>query len=473
VLRTKISLALVAVFVVGSIGCAHPSRFPLYAVDGDQFALTAAPPDPPAPPAIEGNTDRERFDALVADWRARLGEAGVPGGAIAVVVDGKLAFAAGVGVTGAGGHDAVTPDTQFRLASNTKLLVAIALLREVDDGRVALDAPASTYLPWLRGPLAAVTPAMLLSHTSGLWRGGEDGDLCPAGDDGLRAYFGAHAGDPLWAPPGRLYSYSNAGFALAAAIVSATSGRSFEDAITDGVLRPAGMTHATFEPAIAARGDHAIGRSLESGADVSLSDRDCPVFRAAGGVITSVTDEAHLLEVLLAGGAPLLSPASAAALVADRVEVGGVPTQHYAFGIGASDYKGLRMLSHAGRTSGFGSFVALVPERRFGVIAMVDVDRIPSGVALRALDALLGLAPGLPPRTPAPPATWDRYVGSYRDASGELGHVTIARDPAGLVMTLDDGGALPADLDVTFVRGADGNAEYLVTPAGIAKRDAP
>jgi CubicO group peptidase (beta-lactamase class C family) len=117
VLRTTISHALLLVLVVmASVGCAHPSRFPLHAVYGDQFSLSAAPPDPPAPPAIEGNSDRERFDALVADWRSRLAEAGVPGGAIAVVIDGKLAFTTGVGVTRAGDRDAVTPQTMFRLA---------------------------------------------------------------------------------------------------------------------------------------------------------------------------------------------------------------------------------------------------------------------------------------------------------------------------------------------------------------------
>src|SRR6185436_21189078 len=100
---------------------------------------------------------------------------------------------------------------------------------------------------------------------------------------------------------------------------------------------------------------------------------------------TSVDDEAHLIEALLAGGAPLLSEASMRALTADRVEVDGVADEHYAFGIGASAYKGLRMLSHAGRSSGYGSFVAMVPERRFGVIAMVDVDRVPTGVVLRAM----------------------------------------------------------------------------------------
>jgi len=462
------AIVLAMVVMPALVGCAHPSRFPLYPAAGDQFVLFApAPPPPPSPPLT--GTAAQRFDAIVADWQRRLTEAGVPGGALAVVVDGKLAYAAGVGVVGPGDTAAVTTDTLFRLGSDTKMLIAATLLREVEDGRVALDQPVGTYLPWLEGPLAAVTPAMLLSHTAGTWRGGEDND-CPRGPEGLRAYFTAHASTPLWAPPGRLYSYSNAGFALIAAVIAQVENRAFEDVVTERVLRPAGMASATFDPAVASKRDHATGLALETRTTIPLEARDCSLFRAAGGVMASVTDTAHLVEALLADGGGVITPESLAALVADRVGVDGVPDHHYGFGIGASTYKGLRLLSHAGRTSGYGAFIAFVPERRFGVVAVVNANRPPNGVAVRALDALLDLPPGIPVEPPAPPATWPRYAGEYSDAAGALGDVTVTIEGKQLVMTLANGVALPAELDVTFVLGQDGNAEYLVTPIGIARR---
>src|SRR5262249_29645107 len=127
--------------------------------------------------------------------------------------------------------------------------------------------------------------------------------------------------------------------------------------------------------------------------------------------------------------------------------------------------------SHAGGLPGWGAFVAIVPERGFGVVALVNVGHVPAGVALRAADAFLDLPPGPPALAPAPPSTWDRYVGRYHDATGALGHVTVARDGDQLVMTLEDGGALSPELEVTFFAGPDGRIAYLVTPAGVAVRE--
>jgi CubicO group peptidase (beta-lactamase class C family) len=308
---------------------------------------------------------------------------------------------------------------------------------------------------------------MLLTHTAGLWRGGEDGD-CPRGDDGLRQYFTAHDGDALWAPPGRLYSYSNAGYGLAAAVLAAISGRRFEDVVTERVLRPSGMATATFDPA-AVGSDHATGRALDGGAIVGIEAGDCSLLRAAGGVLASVTDQAHFVETLLSGGGEVLSASSVAAMFADQVATGARAGEHYGYGLGSGPYEGLRLIAHGGRSPGFGSYVALIPERRFGVIALVNVDRSPDGVALRAIDSFLDL-PAAPADEPPAPSTWDRYTGDYHDRSGALGHFTVTVEGDHLVLTLLDGGALPASLDGTFFLGPDGRAEYLATPLGIGRR---
>lgn len=66
----------------------------------------------------------------------------------------------------------VTPDTLFRIASTTKLLVGTAILRLVESGTLDLDAPVSAYLPWFHfsqpGMEDQITLRHLLSHTSGL-----------------------------------------------------------------------------------------------------------------------------------------------------------------------------------------------------------------------------------------------------------------------------------------------------------------
>src|SRR5206468_2094054 len=97
----------------------------------------------------------------------------------------------------------------------------------VDEGKLDLHAPITTYLPWfhLLPPFDAstVTTDELLSHTSGF-----PCDTIPQcqGGDSLgprQAYFAAHP-QPLWSPPGLVHDYSNAGYSLASLVLTAAAG---------------------------------------------------------------------------------------------------------------------------------------------------------------------------------------------------------------------------------------------------------
>jgi hypothetical protein len=97
-----------------------------------------------------------------------------PSLAFLVVKDGAIVFARGYGMEDAAGGRAVDPDsTIFWLGSITKLLTAEAMMREVDRGRVTLDAAATRYLGWRlpsRSGWRAITVEDLLTHTAGLER---------------------------------------------------------------------------------------------------------------------------------------------------------------------------------------------------------------------------------------------------------------------------------------------------------------
>ena len=156
----------------------RPSRSPaglrvLAALALIPHAAYGQKPKPAAPPP--------GYDAYVA----RVLEAfTVPGVAIAIVKDGKVVLARGYGVRRLGQPTPVDAQTQFGIASNTKLFTATALAILVDEGRVEWDAPVIRYLPWfaLYDPYVTreLTVRDLLVHRSG---------------------FGLGAGDLLWWPP--------------------------------------------------------------------------------------------------------------------------------------------------------------------------------------------------------------------------------------------------------------------------------
>jgi CubicO group peptidase (beta-lactamase class C family) len=107
--------------------------------------------------------------ATLADEMLRLH---VPGVSVAIIHDGKIAWAKGYGVTRAGGNTPITPATLFQAASISKSVTAVAAMRMVQDGVLELDRPANDYLVGWKLPAlpdsGTVTVRQLLSHTAGV-----------------------------------------------------------------------------------------------------------------------------------------------------------------------------------------------------------------------------------------------------------------------------------------------------------------
>jgi CubicO group peptidase (beta-lactamase class C family) len=466
--------ALAFVLLAFTCACGGPSVVQLHPITGDTFGVEgsrlkrALAPTPPYGPFAANASPEERFAALLASWRTRLTDGGSPGGAIAIVMDGHLRFAAGVGTREAGHDEPITATTRFRTASISKMMIAATVMTLAEHDGVALNRPLTDYVPYFRrGPgydASAVTLEMLLTHTGGI----PDSAYCPDRAS-LRATIDAHANDPYWAPPGRLYDYSNADYALLAAVIEERTKRPFEDVVTERILRPAGMSTALYT---ANEADPTVARGHARGKVVWSHPIDCEASRAAGGVIASVTDYAHFAELLLAGGGSVLTPDSVAAMTKGKALIQTDPIAKYGYGLVEGRHAGLRTVEHDGSAAGFSTFVRLVPERGFAVIAFVNGTTPPNDVADAATSAFLRV-PELPPeRVPAPAAAWPAYVGSYEDTTGALGNFHVFVEGGALRAGLDGGQRPPIGWGVrgTFVRDAGGKVEYFVTRLGVARR---
>ena len=75
---------------------------------------------------------------------------GAPGVAVCIVKDGKVAYAKGFGVATVGTDKLVTPDSLFQLMDTGRTLVTDAVMQLVNEGKVDLDAPITTYLPYFQ-----------------------------------------------------------------------------------------------------------------------------------------------------------------------------------------------------------------------------------------------------------------------------------------------------------------------------------
>lgn len=160
-------------------------------------------------------------------------------------------------------------DHNIRVASVSKLLVAVGVMRLVDQGQIALEQDVSKYLGWeLRNPLfpdRAVTLRMLLDHTSSV----RDGTryFIAAGEGRLQDFFdpnskywdaGAHWSDQIREIPGSYFEYANLNFGLLAEIIERVTGQRFDQFMQNEVIAPLGMT-GSFNPCTLPRDQLAAG----------------------------------------------------------------------------------------------------------------------------------------------------------------------------------------------------------------------
>ena len=135
---------------------------------------------------------------------------------------------------------AITPDDPARVASITKLVVAIGVMRLVEQGRLDLDSDVSAKLGWrLRNPAFPERPIsarMLLSHTSSV-RDGIDYWAIPLGASIEDSMADAKAWEDRH-PPGRYFTYSNLNYPIIASLVERITGERFDRWMRAEVLEP-------------------------------------------------------------------------------------------------------------------------------------------------------------------------------------------------------------------------------------------
>jgi N-acyl-D-amino-acid deacylase len=198
------------------------------------------------------------FDDAVA---ASMRKYGVPGGALAVTKDGRLVFAHGYGLADRDAKTPVQPDSLFRIASVTKTITSAAILALIEQGRLDLNAKVLDVLKASEvtscQPLDArwkqITIRQLLQHTAGFDRDKSFdpmfqpyqialtiGTPPPAEPMAIIRYM--MTTQRLDFDPGAKFAYSNFGYCLLGRVIEQLTGKKYEEAVRDLVLKPAGIT---------------------------------------------------------------------------------------------------------------------------------------------------------------------------------------------------------------------------------------
>jgi N-acyl-D-amino-acid deacylase len=232
-------------------------------------------PEPEAKPLPTTGDEVAQF-AVVDAWMLEFMQAKkIPGGSLAIAIDGEIKLARGYGYADREKEEPVQPDSLFRIASISKPITAVAVLKLVDEGKLKLDdkivdllklspclseekGSRSDYDPWWN----EVTLHHLLTHTGG-WDRNRSGDPMFMDEETVNA-FGASLPVThrqlidfqflrgLDYQPGERFAYSNFGYCLLGRAIERVTGKPYDQHVQEEIFAPLGITTAR------------IGGSLES-----------------------------------------------------------------------------------------------------------------------------------------------------------------------------------------------------------------
>jgi CubicO group peptidase (beta-lactamase class C family) len=240
-------------------------------------------------------------------------ELNVPGVSIAVIHDFKVVATYAYGVADVETGAPVTPDTMFQAASISKPVAAMVSMKAVQDGRFSLDQDVNTILKSWKlpdGPFTkerAVTPRMLMSHTSGTgdafgfpgYAPGAPLPSIPQILDGVQPPSNLRA-VRLERAPLSGYEYSGGAVTIQQLALTDAVGQSFEEAARKWVLEPIGMTHSTFEQPLGPQRAKQAARAHDRAGARKGEPWHVYPEQAAAGLWTTPTDLARFaIEVQL------------------------------------------------------------------------------------------------------------------------------------------------------------------------------
>lgn len=350
--------------------------------------------------AASQNIKPEQIDAIFKPLVAE----GTPGFAVGVFREGKIVFARGYGLADLENRTAITPSTDFRLASLTKQFTAMAAMLLVHDGKLSYDDPITKILPEFPAYGTKITVRNLLNHTSGLkdYEDIYEKETAETPSDGIPQLKDQDVlriekqQDSTLFQPGSKWQYSNSGYALLAMIVERVSGKSFGDFLQERVFRPLHMDSTlAYEKGKNEVPNRAFGYRKDGTTGLWKFSDQSPTSAVLGdgGVYTSVEDLAKWDDALSHFrllSADEMKPAWRPVDVSGGVKGPDDSPSAYGFGWYLDPYKGRRRMWHYGETIGFLNSIQRFPDDKLTVVVLsnrVDVD--PGELAKEIVDLYL------------------------------------------------------------------------------------
>lgn len=321
----------------------------------------------------------------------QMSELDIPGVAIGIVRGDQIVYTQGYGVADDAGR-AMTSDTPFLIASLSKPITALGIMQLVEEGKINLDAPVQTYLPWFRVADEEVSSKITVRHLLHQTSGFDERESyirnlnTDSSDDALAKSIRALNTAELNFTPGEAFEYTNTNYDILGLLIQTVSGQPYEQYVEEKIFTPLDMDQSYTSLDGARAGKMTRGYYPFFGFTTAY-DHLMPysrIVKPSAGLFSSAEDLTHFLIAHLNQG-----QYQGNSILSEE----GITTLHTR-GIRFSDNAGYAMgwsvfsfpdmapasldgsiptgVTHAGEWVGYTSLLVFIPELETGIVLLIN-----------------------------------------------------------------------------------------------------
>ena len=241
---------------------------------------------------------QSQISAIEKAIKEEMKVAGIPGVALAIIYDNQVVFEKSFGLANSQTKIVMTDSSIFQIASVTKTFTALTILKELKEANIGVHEPIGTVIPGLSPGLSSITFHQLLSHKGGLIEYTNESDRTD-----IYEFFKNIGDSILFIEPGRVFSYSNMGYALLDLAIEKLSGIEYSEAVERNVIKPLKLKNTSFDLYEVASKSLSSGHIWLNGKlTPKINHDEVPLLRAAGGLFSNVQDLERLTKCLMYAG---------------------------------------------------------------------------------------------------------------------------------------------------------------------------
>ena len=338
----------------------------LLVIAGAALTMSAVPHQEEALP--KSSEAVQSFERFVAE---RMAYDRIPGLSVGFV-KGDFTWARGFGWADVENQSPAKPESSYRLASVTKTITAVAILKLVEDGKIDLDAKIQTYVPYFPRKKWPVTVRQLLGHIGGISHYKDDDVEGHIKDPkNTRQALAIFQNFGLVAEPGTRYNYTSYGYNLLGAAIEGASGLPYGEFIKTRIFEPLNMTDSRLDNPLdiipnRVRGYQIVNGELKNSEYVDISSRF-----AAGGTRSTILDLLKYARGIMKG--QILKETTWREMFSSLVLRNGLMTG-YGLGWGVRPWNGHFAVSHGGAQPETRTQLLIIPAEGFAVATACNLE---------------------------------------------------------------------------------------------------